>query len=440
MCPRRAVSLLFAVLVSSTALAQSDADRAAARQLAESGIKLRKEGKLAEALDKLQRAQQLVDAPTHLLQIAQIQEHMGQLVESSETYRKLARAPLGANAPAVFVKAKEQGAAELAALEPKVPGLTIVLEPSVTDASVKLDGVVVPPALIGAARPTNPGAHVIDVTAPGYEAVSVRVQLAISEKKLEKISLKASATAAPPVPPPSSSAPPSPGAAPPPPSSSSPPPPPAQPPPAPPGGPNRPRGEYTHDGFYLRIAGGPGAFGLKEELTVSGAGGAGGGSSSLTASGTGFTFDVGLGGTLGGGFVLGGGVVATATSQPSVKIDGGGSGTYDGSVTTTVGGLMLVFYPSPTKGFNVGAIAGSLTVSLSPKDSGSSSSSSRNDPPSSRGFGYSLHAGYDFWVGPQSSLGLSARYMGGSASDELGPAKVTHTPSIFSLQFGYTYH
>ena len=44
-------------LASATALAQSDSDRAAARQLAETAVKLKAEGKHAEALDKLQRAQ-----------------------------------------------------------------------------------------------------------------------------------------------------------------------------------------------------------------------------------------------------------------------------------------------------------------------------------------------------------------------------------------------
>jgi Flp pilus assembly protein TadD len=77
-----------ATVVSSVpAQAQSAADKATARQLATQGIKLYGEGKYAQALDLLQRAQTLYDAPVHLLYIARCQHRVGQLVESAETYR-----------------------------------------------------------------------------------------------------------------------------------------------------------------------------------------------------------------------------------------------------------------------------------------------------------------------------------------------------------------
>lgn len=428
----RLAPLALVLFASFPAYAQSDADRAAARQLAESGIALRKDGKLAEALDKLQRAQQLVDAPTHLLQIAQIQASMGQLVEASETYRKLARFTLEPKAPPAFSKAKDQGAEDLKALEPKIPGLTLVLEPAAKDAVVKIDGVVVPPALIGAERPTNPGDHTIEVTAPGFETATVKVQLSVSQKKTEKIALKQSgggAVVAPPPPPAGSNNPPP----------NNPPPPGYEPPPvgAPP--PAERPGAYTHDGFYFRIGAGLGIANIDEDLKVSGTT-----QFSGSASGNGLTLDVGIGGTPGKGFVLGGGIVSTVLSDPTAKASGGGSTTFKGTVSATLGGPMAIFYPNPKSGLHFGAIAGLMTVSLNPDSSNSASTNSNTDDKAGSGFGYSVHGGYDMWVGPQSSLTFLVRYTGGSATYKttLSGLDVERVdkPSIFGLIVGYTYH
>ena len=73
------------VFTGVPASAQSAADKATARQLAVHGIKLYGDGKYSEALDKLQRAQTLYDAPVHLLYIARCQHKLGMLVESAES-------------------------------------------------------------------------------------------------------------------------------------------------------------------------------------------------------------------------------------------------------------------------------------------------------------------------------------------------------------------
>ncbi len=77
--------LVFFLLVSTSAWAQTDSDRATARLLAEEGIALQQQGKYEEALDKLTRAQQIFNAQTHLLLIAQCQVAVGKLVEGAET-------------------------------------------------------------------------------------------------------------------------------------------------------------------------------------------------------------------------------------------------------------------------------------------------------------------------------------------------------------------
>ncbi len=185
-----AASLLLAcALAAQPSFAQSDADRAAARSLAEEGIRLQGAGRHAEALERLRRAQALFDAPTHLLLIAEEQAALGQLVEAAETYRALARRP--ASDQAAFRRAQEKGATALAALEPRVPGLVVEVTPaSVRDLRVTLDGVALPLALIGVERPTNPGEHSLEASAPGYTSATARVKLEPSAHRTARLTLQ----------------------------------------------------------------------------------------------------------------------------------------------------------------------------------------------------------------------------------------------------------
>ena len=69
----RTALVVACLLVAPAAFAQSAADKATARQLASEGIELYQKGSYAEALDKLERAEALFDAPVHLLYIARTQ-------------------------------------------------------------------------------------------------------------------------------------------------------------------------------------------------------------------------------------------------------------------------------------------------------------------------------------------------------------------------------
>ncbi|HEU5073691.1 MAG TPA: hypothetical protein VFU02_05950, partial [Polyangiaceae bacterium] len=140
------MALAIAALASTslgpaTALAQSAADKATARNLATAGIKLYQQQKFEEALDKLKRAQELYDAPVHLLYMARCYVKLGKLVEGAESYRRLVRTELDANSPDVFQTAVADGEKELAEVEPRVPTLTINVEPStVPGLRIVLDG------------------------------------------------------------------------------------------------------------------------------------------------------------------------------------------------------------------------------------------------------------------------------------------------------------
>ncbi|HMJ15806.1 MAG TPA: tetratricopeptide repeat protein [Polyangiaceae bacterium] len=164
--------------------AQSAADKATARTLATEGIKLFQAGRYAEALDRLQRAQALYDAPVHLLYIARAQVKLDKLVEGAESYRRLSRVQLDAAAAAAQKQALEAGAQELVELEPKIPALRLdVQPPNVEGLEIRIDGERVPPAIVGVERHANPGMHKVQVWAPGFNAAEADVELKPGERK-----------------------------------------------------------------------------------------------------------------------------------------------------------------------------------------------------------------------------------------------------------------
>jgi hypothetical protein len=173
-------------LVVRPAEAQSAADKATARQLATEGIQLYKSRSYEAALEKLTRAEALYDAPPHLLYIARSQAALGQLVEAAETYRRLVRADLPAGSPAVFTSAVEDGDNELAALEPRVASLRVVVTPvDAANLQITIDGNALNVAALDTNRPTNPGKHVVAIKAHGYLPVTKEFELA--EGKTESL-------------------------------------------------------------------------------------------------------------------------------------------------------------------------------------------------------------------------------------------------------------
>ncbi|MCC6646077.1 MAG: hypothetical protein IT374_10960 [Polyangiaceae bacterium] len=428
----RVSALALALSLScSAALAQSDSDRAAARQLAETGVKLKKDGKYAEALDKLQRAQSLVDAPTHLLLIAQTQAALGHLVEAAETYRKLARVTLAPTAPDAFKKAQEQGARELAELEPKVPLLTLTVEPSTAkDLVVKIDGVAIPAALIGVERPTNPGAHEVEVSATGFETGRLTVSLTAGARRAEKITLKAGGAGIAVVPPPPAGQPATP-----------PPQQPAgeqvsQPPPPPP-----PSSVDERKGLMLRFGVGGGS--VNSEMKVKQ------GSTSVDLGkfgGLGPSLEFSLGGTVARGVVLGGSFLFTSLSSatrytaPSTPVRLTEDDLKKVQHTYGLLGGLVEVYPSATSGFHLGGIVGVAVATH--KGDVISSGTGKQDEVTGTGLGFALHGGYDFKIGGWSA-GLLARWSSHATEGKIdepqfSDLKLAGNASIVSLMLTVT--
>lgn len=161
--------------------APDTATRATARSLAEEAFSLFDKGDYAVALDRFDRADALVHAPTLGLGAARSLSRLGRLVDASERYLEVTRFPLDKKSSPAFRDAVSSAESELEALRPRVPSLTIVLQNG-EGAHVTLDGRAVVPALIGVKQPIDPGAHKIAVE-NGGASVARTVTLREAEAK-----------------------------------------------------------------------------------------------------------------------------------------------------------------------------------------------------------------------------------------------------------------
>jgi len=185
------------------ALAQTDDQRAAARALATEGASAFNEGRYKDSADLFSRAESLLHAPPHLLFLARSRVKLGQFVRAREDYLKIVKEPLAANAPAAFKDAQAAAQDELRGVEPRIAKLTIVLDGAdAKDATVKVDGNVVPSVLVGVPQPVDPGEHHVDATAAGKRARTQSVTLKDGERQSLTVKLEPDATANNELPPP----------------------------------------------------------------------------------------------------------------------------------------------------------------------------------------------------------------------------------------------
>jgi hypothetical protein len=197
-------------LSAGNALAQTEAENtAAARALALEGVSLAEAGDCKGAIDRFSRAEQLFHAPTILLGLGECQCKVGLLVEGTENLNRVAREDLGPKPPPPFVQAQARAKTLLAEYLPKVGKLTLTVEtPSTEPYTVTIDGAALPSALVGVARPINPGEHQLSVSGDAYLAANQAFTVTEGEAatlavKLELKPLEAVAEEEPkPIPPP----------------------------------------------------------------------------------------------------------------------------------------------------------------------------------------------------------------------------------------------
>lgn len=192
-------------LISSAAWAAEDAsatETAAARSLAVEGLKLAQANNCAEAVPKLERAEKLYHSTVVAVRLGECYVSVGRLVEGTEILRKSLREPQTGEPTPALTKALERAQKLLDATKPRIAGLTVKVA-AVQDMTVKIDGVVVPSALVDTEVPTDPGEHSVEASAPGFLKSATRLSVGEGEKKSVTLTLTRDPNAAvAPVPPP----------------------------------------------------------------------------------------------------------------------------------------------------------------------------------------------------------------------------------------------
>lgn len=186
-----ALGLSFA---SSAWAAPADADRAAARQLGYQGVEAYQAGDYATAQDKLQRAFDVVKVPTLGLWLARTLTKNGRWVEAAEVYREVSRLEVTEGKLEAQQEAQRAAASELDELVAKIPAIVIMIEGAqANQVVVEIDGVQVPAAVLGEARPMDPGRHRV-VGKSGSQVYEQVVELGPSEQRKLRLAFKPEST------------------------------------------------------------------------------------------------------------------------------------------------------------------------------------------------------------------------------------------------------
>ena len=179
-----------------------------------------------------------------------------------------------------------------------------------------------------------------------------------------------------------------------------------------------------HDGFYLRGALG---LGLGSALVSSDTKSIG----DYSFSGGVGASDLWIGGTPTPGLAMGAAISVLGLNSSRRTVD---DRRVSGDVTGGSGllGYFVDVFPEPERGFHFGGALGIASGSAKVKDG----------PREFEGGGLGLEAwgGYDFWVGPQWSLGGMARLLGSVTRDKKDDVNYESSLGALTLSFTALYH
>lgn len=175
--------------------------------------------------------------------------------------------------------------------------------------------------------------------------------------------------------------------------------------------PATPAGVRTHDGFYLRLATGFGAYSetIRSERSDRYGGTVKGQSTGFATLG-----ELAVGGTIAPGLVLGGGAYTAQLIAGTFRVNDDSDGDPPPELDPEVRNFALVgpfidWYPNPKTGFHFQAALGLATLSGVHLDT---SAVNDDEPYHAIGGGVMLGVGYEWWVGDEWSMGVSARLLG----------------------------
>lgn len=186
---------LLGVPGAARAAEPSAAERATARTLAQEGYDALRAERYSIAVDRFKRADALVHAPTLLRDLARAQVGLGHLVDAHETYRQIIREGVPAKSPASWAAALEEAKREAAALEQRLPSITLSIK-GPAHPKVTLDGTPIAENALDSARRVDPGRHELHADADGYLPTTKRVELKEGEALLVTLDLEKEAAAA----------------------------------------------------------------------------------------------------------------------------------------------------------------------------------------------------------------------------------------------------
>ncbi|HEY8040905.1 MAG TPA: hypothetical protein VIF15_13965 [Polyangiaceae bacterium] len=169
------VALGLALATPFAARAQGTSE-AAATALFDDGRKLMDQKRYAEACPKLAESERLAPSGGTLINLAECYEHTGQTASAWVSWKDAAARANAAGKADV----EKRALGRAAALEPTLAKLTIAVDQGsdVAGLVVKRDGVDVGHAEFGVPIPVDPGAHVVEATAPKKLAYSTKVDVA----------------------------------------------------------------------------------------------------------------------------------------------------------------------------------------------------------------------------------------------------------------------
>jgi len=151
----------------------SASERATARALAQEGYSALTEKDYAVAEDRFRRADELVHAPTLVIDRARALVGLGRFGEAYAAFQAVIAEEVPAKSPAVWKRAKKAAEQEIEAVKPRVSWLTLrVTGPS--EPQVELDGQPLPASSLGQRLPANPGEHLIALSAEGFISKQVK--------------------------------------------------------------------------------------------------------------------------------------------------------------------------------------------------------------------------------------------------------------------------
>lgn len=202
------LALLLALAPSAARGAEPDAStRAAARKIALEGVSALQQDNAELASQKLEKAFELLPAPSIALWSARALAKRGLLVEAAERYIQAGRLPPSeGNEQAVQAQAQKDAARELAELTPRIPKLVLQLENAKpSEVQITMDGKPLSSALVGEEQLANPGAHKV-TGARGSEQTEQSFSLAEGQRgqvvlRFQKVTAPVAAPPAPANPP-----------------------------------------------------------------------------------------------------------------------------------------------------------------------------------------------------------------------------------------------